>query len=176
MLDAAMQVMLEKGAAISLAEVAALAGVSKSGLIHHFGTRDQLVLEVVKDVHERFREVVLSHLDLSENIPGKMLRAYVRALCDPVPGTVAGSVTAAAAWGGLHTIAEVAAIAEQQHAWWKEQLAADGLSGERIQIVRRAAEGVAAAALAGDEDEAGIARARSLLLELATTGGFSTPI
>jgi hypothetical protein len=52
----------------------------------------------------------------------------------------------------------------------------DGLSAELIQIVRRAAEGVAAAALQGDEDEASIATARRLLLALATNGNFSAPL
>mgnify|MGYP006175265481 CR=1 FL=1 len=80
-LDAATQVILAKGAAVTLDQVASVAGVSKSGLIHHFGSRDQLVIAVVQDVQERFRQTVLSHLDLSENYPGKMLRAYVRALC-----------------------------------------------------------------------------------------------
>ncbi|NEE31590.1 helix-turn-helix transcriptional regulator, partial [Streptomyces sp. SID7982] len=37
-LDAAVQVILDKGAAVTLAQVAAAAGVSKSGLIHHFGS------------------------------------------------------------------------------------------------------------------------------------------
>ncbi|PSK68401.1 hypothetical protein C6W96_34495 [Streptomyces sp. CS149] len=70
-LDAAVQVILDKGAAVTLAQVAAAAGVSKSGLIHHFGSRNQLVVALVEDTHERFRETVRSHLELSENYPGK---------------------------------------------------------------------------------------------------------
>ncbi|MGW6588740.1 TetR/AcrR family transcriptional regulator [Streptomyces globisporus] len=64
--DAAVQVILDQGAAVTLAQVAAAAGVSKSGPIHHFGSRDQLVVALVEDTHERFRETVRSHLDLSE--------------------------------------------------------------------------------------------------------------
>lgn len=176
-LDAATQAISEKGTAVTLAEVATIAGVSKSGLIHHFGNRDQLIIAVVTDVCEKFRETVLAQLDLSENHPGKMLRAYVRALC-------AGSAEAAAArdftstsnWNGLYAIAAVAEVFEEDAAWWSEQLAADGLSAELIQVVRRAAEGVAAAALQGVEDEASIATARRLLLDLATNGTFSPPL
>jgi AcrR family transcriptional regulator len=176
-LDAATQVILERGAAVTLAQVASVAGVSKSGLIHHFGNRDRLVIAVVEDVHERFRETVLSHVDLSENYPGKMLRAYVRALCAGGSDAIAArDYTSAAIWSGLHAIPAVAAVTKEHSAWWSEQFAVDGLTIERIQIVCRAAEGVVAAALHGEEDEASIATARRLLLELATDGTFHTPI
>lgn len=176
-LDAATQVILEKGAAVTLAQVASVAGVSKSGLIHHFGNRDQLVIAVVEDAYERFRETVLGHLDLSENYPGKMLRAYVRALCaESAEAVAAHDFTSLPIWSGLYAIPGVAAVIEKHGAWWSEQFAVDGLSAERIQIVRRAAEGVAAAALSGEEGEASIATARRLLLELATDGTFHAPI
>ncbi|GAB3839166.1 TetR/AcrR family transcriptional regulator [Kribbella italica] len=176
-LDAATQVILERGAAVTLAQVASVAGISKSGLIHHFGNRDQLVIAVVEDAYERFRESVLSHLDLSENYPGKMLRAYVRALCAGSADALdARDVTSAPNWSGLYTIPAVATVVEKHNVWWSEQFALDGLSTERIQIVRRAAEGVAAAVLYGEEDEASILAARRLLLELATDGTFRTPL
>jgi AcrR family transcriptional regulator len=176
-LDAATGLILEKGAAVTLAEVASVAGVSKSGLIHHFGSRDQLVIAVVQDMYGQFRELVMTHLDLSENFPGKMLRAYVRALCAESSEAVAArDFTSASGWSGLHGIPAVATVLEEEDAWWSEQFAMDGLSPERILIVRRAAEGVAAAALHGVEGEAGIASARRLLLDLATDGTFSTPI
>ncbi|WP_162929185.1 TetR/AcrR family transcriptional regulator [Streptomyces sp. YIM 130001] len=176
-LDAAQQVILEKGAAVTLAQVASVAGVSKSGLIHHFGNRDQLVVAVVEDVHDQFRESVLSHLDLSENYPGKMLRAYVRVLCaESTDAVAARDFTSAPMWSGLYAIPAVAAVMSGQSAWWSEQFTLDGLSTERVLIVRRAAEGVAAAGVYGEEGEAGIAAARRLLLELTTEGTFHTPV
>lgn len=45
-LDAATQAILNRGAAVTLAEIATVAGVSKSVLIHHFGNRDQLLVAV----------------------------------------------------------------------------------------------------------------------------------
>lgn len=176
-LEAASQVIMEKGPAITLALVAATAGVSKSGLLHHFGSRDQLVVAVVEDAHERLRESVARHLDLSENYPGKMLRAYVRALCaESTNALAAPDATATAMWGGLHGIPAVVEATERQNAWWTEQFALDGLSPERIQIVRRATEGLVAAALYGEEDAASLATARDLLLELATEGTFADPL
>lgn len=176
-LDAATQVILERGAGVTLAHVAEVAGVSKSGLIHHFGSREQLVIAVVEDVQERFRETVLRHLDLSENHPGKMLRAYVRALCEgSLQPEAVRDFAAPVMWGSLQAIAAVASVSDEYAVWWREQFAADGLSAERIQIVSRAAEGVAVAALYGDEDEATIDTARRLLLDLATDGTFPTPL
>ncbi|MER7805465.1 TetR family transcriptional regulator [Streptomyces parvulus] len=177
MLDAAVQVILDKGAAVTLAQVATAAGVSKSGLIHHFGSRDQLLVALVEDTHERFRETVRSHLDLSENYPGKMLRAYVRALCaGSAEAASARDFTSAPRWGALYTIPAVAPVMEENAAWWDEQLALDGISPERILIVRRAAEGIAVAAIYGEQDKTSISTARDLLLELASEGTFRTPL
>ncbi|MEV1049057.1 TetR/AcrR family transcriptional regulator [Streptomyces sp. NPDC049916] len=176
-LDAATQLVLEKGAAVTLAEVATAAGVSKSGLIHHFGSRDRLIAALVVDAHERFREVVLGHIDLSENHPGKMLRAYVRALCaGSAEATAERDFTSAPMWSGLYTIPAVTPVMEENAAWWNAQLALDGLSADRILIVRRAAEGIALAAVYGEQDEESIATARDLLLELASEGTFRTAI
>lgn len=176
-LDAATRLILEKGTAVTLAEVASIAGVSKSGLIHHFGNRDQLVIAVVEDMFGQFRAAVYAGLDLSENYPGKMLRAYVRALfAGSAEAVAARDFTAASTWNGLRAIPGVAEVVDEHNAWWSEQLAMDGLSAELIQIVRRAAEGVAAAALQGEEDEASIATARRLLLDLATDGTFREPL
>lgn len=176
-LDAATKVILEKGAAVTLAEVADAAGVSKSGLIHHFGSRDRLFIAVVEDVSAQFREAVLAQLDLAENYPGKMLRAYVRALCAGSSDALAArDFTSVSNWSAMYGIAAVAEAFQEHDAWWTEQFAKDGLSADLIQIVRRAAEGVAAAALQGGEDEAGIATARRLLLDLATNRTFSTPL
>ncbi len=172
-LDSAMHAILDRGTGVTLAEIAENAGVSKSGLIHHFGNRDQLFIAVVKDMSELLREAVVAELDLSENHPGKMLRAYVRALCKGgTEAAAARDFASAANWNGLYAIPAIAALLEEDDAWWSEQFAADGLSAERIQIVRRAAEGVVAAALQGGEDESSIATARGLLLELATEGSF----
>lgn len=176
-LDAATTVILEKGSGVTLAQVASAAGVSKSGLIHHFGNRDQLILAVVEDVYEQFRAMVLEHLDLSENYPGKLLRAYVRALSAGSTEAVAvRDLSSAVSWNGLYAIPAVASLVHEQNAEWSKQLAADGLSAERIQIVRRAAEGIAAAAVIGDEDAESIAVAARLLLDLATDGTFRSPL
>ena len=168
-LTAAAEAMVERGTGVSLDHIAKRAGVSKSGLQHHFPSREALVVALVDDVQQQLRENVMSYLDLSENTPGKLLRAYVRAMTSGSTATVQ-YFTAAPTWAGIYQVPKVAEIAAADSKWWNDNLAADGLGPDRIMIVRRAAEGLAAAAAYGDETPATVERARRVLLSLADGG------
>lgn len=80
-LDAASDLMGKHGTSVSLARIAEAAGMSKGGLLHHFPSRNDLIRALGEDCARQLRSEVEGFLDLSENRPGKMLRAYVRALC-----------------------------------------------------------------------------------------------
>lgn len=172
-LAAAAEAMSERGTGVSLDYIAKRAGVSKGGLLHHFANREALLVALVEDSQQRLRESVLGHLDLSENTPGKLLRAYVRALTSGSDAT-AQYFTAAPAWAGIYQIPRVAEIAAADAAWWDENLAADGLSPERIMVVRSAAEGLAAAVAYGDGSAVATTEAAEILLHLASGGDFGT--
>lgn len=171
-LAAAAHAFAEKGTGVSLASIAKAAGVSKGGLLHHFPTREALIVALVDDANRRFRATVQSHLDLSENQPGKMLRAYVRALCSGAEETVE-YFTSAPSWVGVYDIDEVAELSLADERWWSEQFAIDGLSPERIFLVRRAAEGLAAAIAYGRPPVDEVAAQRELLLSLTLGGRLS---
>ncbi|WP_136034711.1 TetR/AcrR family transcriptional regulator [Microbacterium sp. PF5] len=171
-LDAAVEALATHGTGISLAAIAQRAGVSKGGLLHHFPSKDALILALVEDSNRKFREHVAEFLDLSENEPGKMLRAYVRALCSGGEATT-HYFTTAPAWAGIYQIPEIVALSTSDAAWWETQLALDGLSPERIMVVRHAAEGVAASVAYGENDAAYAAQAERLLLGL--TRGEALP-
>ncbi|MDD7963065.1 TetR/AcrR family transcriptional regulator [Microbacterium thalli] len=168
-LAAATEAMSERGTGVSLDHIAKSAGVSKSGLLHHFPNREALLVALVDDAQQQLRENVMNHLDLSENSPGKLLRAYVRAMTSGSEATVQ-YFTAAPTWAGVYQIPRVAEIAAADTQWWNEHLAADGLDPARIMIIRRAAEGLAAAAAYGDETPEAVAQARDILLHLANGG------
>lgn len=170
-LAAAAEAMAERGTGVSLDHIAKRAGVSKGGLLHHFANREALIVALVDDAQQQLRQHVLAHLDLSENTPGKLLRAYVRALTSGSE-TTAQFFTAAPIWTGIHQIPEVAQIAAADAQWWAINLAADGLSPDRILVVRRAAEGMAAAVAYGDETPEAGRRAGELLLHLAGGGAL----
>jgi AcrR family transcriptional regulator len=168
-LTAAAEAMVERGTGVSIDHIAKRAGVSKGGLLHHFPSREALIVAMVDDAQQHLREHVLAHVDLSENTPGKLLRAYVRALTSGAEAAVQ-YFSAAPAWAGIAQIDEVVEITAADAQWWAEQLAADGLPQERIMVVRRAAEGVAAAVAYGEGTLAEAQRAREVLLRLADGG------
>jgi len=164
-LDAAAQVIAKVGTRMTLAQVAEAAGVSKGGLMHHFSGREQLLIAVVDDANDRFRSAVMEHLDLSENAPGKLLRAYVRTLCggDLEAANYFGS---APMWNGLAGLPEIRRVMDEDNAWWEAQIALDGLDSMTLCIVRRAAEGLAAAYSCGEEPRQRLQEARDTLLAM----------
>ena len=165
-LDAAARVVAEQGGGVSLAEVAAAAGVSKGGLLHHFPGRDALLLALAEDVAERLWAEVHAQVDLTENRPGKLLRAYVRVL------TGGGSTVAQLfAPGGLATAIGqppgMDEFLERDARMWREALAADGLEQGRALVVQHAAEGLAVALGTPYLTDGELAAAREHLLALA---------
>ena len=164
-LKAAVKVLAERGTGASLAQIAEVAGVSKSGLLHHFASREQLIIALMEDVVATLREAVMQHLDVSEERPGRLLRAYVRALCSGSED-VLRYFSPTPVWAGVFDFPEAIEVAERDAAWWAEHLAADGLSPRRVLVVRRAAEGLAMAACYGEETQESLAEGRELLLSL----------
>jgi len=165
-LDAAEELIAAQGTAASIAAVAARAGVSKSGLLHHFPSRDALLLAVAERGLQGLVDEVDRHLDPADEAPGRRTRAYVRALCG-------GSATAAALFSPTALLnalldvpgAEALVRADAEH--WRRWFADDGLPAARHLVVRHAAEGLAAAStvppyLSADE----LAAAREALLQL----------
>jgi AcrR family transcriptional regulator len=166
LLEATEQLLHERGTGFSLADVATRAEVSKGGLLHHFPTREALVIAVVEVGLARFREEVMRHVDLAENRAGKVLRGYVRALCGSSAEAVA--TFAPSAWRGVEAITAVAELLRADADRWRETFARDGIAPQRALIVQFAAEGVAAAIALGayiDDDEVDLARTG--LLDLA---------
>jgi AcrR family transcriptional regulator len=171
-LAAAGDAMTEYGTGVSLDQVAKRANVSKGGLLHHFATKELLITALVEDSQRRFRENVFKHLDLAENTSGKLLRAYIRALTSGSEATTQ-YFSAGPVWAGIYRIPEVVTLTESDSKWWAENLAADGLSPDRILVIRRAVEGFAIAVAYGDDTFTHADEARELFLRLASGGQFS---
>jgi AcrR family transcriptional regulator len=166
LLDATEHLLHERGTGFSLADVATRAEVSKGGLLHHFPTREALVIAVVEDGLARFRDEVMRHVDLAENRAGKVLRGYVRALCGSSAEAVA--TFAPSTWHGVDNITAVAELLHADADRWRDTFARDGIAPRRALVVQFAAEGVAAAIALGayiNDDEVDLARAS--LLDLA---------
>lgn len=160
---------------MSIAEIAEIAGVTKGGVTHHFPTRDGLLLATLTEALDNFRQSVEAHLDITENIPGKMHRAYIRALCGGSPDAMR-FFASFASWSTVSGTPELDAKIEADSEVWTKAFAADGLHPERSMVTTRAAESVAATlALVGIPDSEYIVWARTVLLEMTMTPGPLVP-
>jgi AcrR family transcriptional regulator len=80
-LDAASHIVAEQGIdAFTLDAVAQAAGVSKGGLLHHFSSKEALILELIVYVLATFEADMEQALDPGEpdRTPGRWTRAYIR--------------------------------------------------------------------------------------------------
>lgn len=165
-LEAAERLFSERGAGVSLADIAEGAGVAKGGLMHHFPSRDALIYGVMEHCAVRMWEEVRAHIDLGEVRAGQFTRGYVRALTGDSDylSSVYSPTGLIAVFGNA---AEVQDIFERDAALWNAAFAADGLSTERVLVIRYAAEGLALAAGSPYVTPAALTLGRSALLALA---------
>lgn len=140
-LAAATVVIREQGTGVSLVVIAEAAGVSKGGLLHHFPSRDELFLAVAEDSVNQLRSRVHELVDLSENRPGKMLRAYIRAFFDG-GNDVQDYFEFSGLWSMLKVIPGVAELLQEDTDWWRARFAEDGLHPDRIMLAQYATEGI----------------------------------
>lgn len=78
LLDAAQTVVLQSGgASITLDAVAAEAGVSKGGLLHHFPTKEKLIEAMVVRIVAEWRQDVLDAIEAQPVGPGRVARAFL---------------------------------------------------------------------------------------------------
>jgi AcrR family transcriptional regulator len=165
-LDAAARTVAAQGAGASLDAIARTAGVSKGSLLHHFGSRDALLLALAEDLAEQFHAEVNAALDPADLAPGRVVRAYVNVTFDTLAG-----VSTAPEWilvgAALAAVPGVSDLMQRDKRRWDEALAADGLHPQRILVVTRASDGAAlAGAFEGGYDREILRRTRELLLAL----------
>lgn len=173
-LQATSEIVRDRGAGFSIVEVATRAGVSKSGLLHHFPSKDELLTAVVARSITGFRQAVLDQVDLTENRPGKLVRGYIRALCGASEEAMQ-AIAPADQGGYLDDLPAITELLEEDATWWRDMFARDGLPLGRALAVTYAAEGVASAVQHGiylTDDELDAVRAELLALaEPATAEG-----
>jgi AcrR family transcriptional regulator len=165
-LEAAVQLMSEQGAGVSLADIAAQAGVSKGALTHHYRSRGALEEAILIDSAERFWTDVHEHVDLSENRSGKLLRGYIRAL-------TSGSAVTREVFSPTSILVVIGNNQDMHHLMvqdaerWRAAFAADGLDPALSLVLRHAAEGLAAGIDTPYLTTTELNQARATLLHLA---------
>ncbi|MEU4693513.1 TetR/AcrR family transcriptional regulator [Actinoplanes sp. NPDC023714] len=147
-LEAAGEVIRTRGLHASLDDIARHAGVSKGGLIYHFASKDDLLLELARTLIARFRADVESRLDPTDTAPGRFTRAYIRALLAP-PEDEAAARRSIALISQLSTVPAVAALVDADTELLNAELLADGLPLDVTTLVTAAADGVSSAPMWG---------------------------
>ena len=151
LLDAAIDVIRRDGArALTLDAVAAEAGVSKGGLLYHFGSKRALVDGLVERWLDEF-EAAFGQ--------GSPAVAYVRA-CDLA---AAGPRKTASEFGLLAALIEeprVLEVVRERYAGWMERILADAADPVDAWLVRLAADGLWYSDLLGVPTPAGDDRRR----------------
>ncbi|MBB4693749.1 TetR/AcrR family transcriptional regulator [Paractinoplanes abujensis] len=166
-LDAAARTVAAQGAGVSLDVIARDAGVSKSGLLHHFRSRDQLLRELAEDQMQQFRTAVDAAVDPRDHAAGRLVRGYVNAVFDELKdGSVAPEHIRLVA--ALSTVPGVDEVMRADTRHWTEQFEADGLHPDRVLLITQAADGASLAAIyEGEPNPAKRQRTRELLLRLS---------
>lgn len=144
-LKATLTALNKYGSAATLQNIADLAGVSKSGLLHHFVNKDELMKKVADDFFSNFRAEVMRNVDLTENRPGKILRAYVRTLCREDQRDLYDYHMFLSICSALTENSQMRERVELDSEEWRTDLSSDGIDSTTVSIVRYAAEGLAAA-------------------------------
>ncbi|MEV4135185.1 TetR/AcrR family transcriptional regulator [Dactylosporangium sp. NPDC049742] len=169
-LDAAAEVVGTHGAGASVDTIARHAGVSKGGVLHHFKSRDQMLLALAEDLIEQFRAAVHAAIDPHDNAPGRLARGYVNATFDElVSGD--GNSEFAVLVATLFSVPGVAELLRQDSRRWAEAFDADGLHPQRARVIMHAADGASIAGLYGGSDLEALEQSRHLLLALSRQEG-----
>lgn len=172
-LDAAERLFAERGSNVSIADIAAAAGVTKSGLMHHFPSRDALIHGVAQHVTDRMWQEVHAHIDLSENRPGKFARGYIRAM-------TGGSEYLTRVYSPASLMAFILVTPELDALFKRDAhnldaaFAGDGLPHARTLTIRFAAEGLASSIGSPYLTDDDLATARAELLALTELEAPST--
>ena len=97
-LAAALLIATRDGAAsLTLDAVAKEAAISKGGLMHHFPSKDALVLALVEKLVFEFEGMVLARADMDPEPIGRYVRAFMDAMESPELATLGRALLAAVA-------------------------------------------------------------------------------
>ncbi|MEV5705633.1 TetR/AcrR family transcriptional regulator [Actinoallomurus sp. NPDC052274] len=139
-LDAVERVLVSAGAdAVRLDAVAAEAGVSKGGLLHHFRSKQALLEGVLNRLVDRFE----AELPPGGSPPGAFTRAWLDATIPDAdaPARDHTDQVSVALLAGMSGGPEVLAALRRHYETWQRRLADDGLDPATATLVRLAVDG-----------------------------------
>ncbi|GMA31069.1 TetR/AcrR family transcriptional regulator [Litorihabitans aurantiacus] len=175
LLEAAGGAISRQGVNVSLDVIARSAGVSKGGLLHHFPTREELLVAVMRHLLAEF-DAAVEHALLAEpeGEPGRLARAYVAAVFDDLADgeRAREKVTLMGMIGSSPGVEEHVRMDDEA---WRVRLEDDGLDPVRVQVVTKAADGATGALLWSRTDAGAYDELRRTLIAMTRTTGPLLP-
>lgn len=141
-LAAATSLFNEHGSTTSIAEIAKEAGISKSGLLHHFGSKDALIEAIVTNAIAEFDSVIRENIDPNDVAPGRLLRAYIRALTLNESRVIA-VISPTGLMSKFESSPTLDALFEADSTRWREFFMSDQMPLGTVVAIRGAAESLA---------------------------------
>lgn len=152
LLSAARVALTRHGAQVSVEVIARVAGVSKGGLLHHFSSKNDLFLALVRQLFDAFDTDVERLRRQEPPGPGQLTRAYVRATCREHESDE--FVEHAATLSILRSVEPVMRYASERVDAWRNALDSDGLAPSLVSLIVLATDGLAVASLYGRQGTA----------------------
>lgn len=123
----------------SLDAVAEAAGVSKGGLMHHFGSKDALLQAAARDAIDRFEVQMAAEMAAGVREPGDFTRAYVELILgDGVDGVDSQHLSPIL----LNYLRLAGQDAASRFRHWQAWTDVDGIDVDLATIVRLAVDGL----------------------------------
>ncbi len=168
-LQSVTRIIAEEGAdALTIDEVAKSAAMSKGGVLHHFPSKEALLLAAIRHVLDLFDETV-DRLQRSDPArPGAYARAYLRA-CAESFGQPSGERLAF-----LHQFRSIPSTVELVRAYkerWRQRIEDDGLAPATAHLVRYTSHGIWLAATAAEKKPESFETMIDCLLHMAGADG-----
>jgi AcrR family transcriptional regulator len=148
LLRSAAEAIRSRGPSASLEDIAKHAGITKSGLIYHFASKDALIIELIESLLERLHADVERCVDRGDDQPGRLTRGYIRAMLAPSSDQAAARETLALLVQ-LMTIPAVRDIARADAEKMEAKLRSDGLPDDVLTLVISSTDGAHSAPLWG---------------------------
>jgi AcrR family transcriptional regulator len=143
MLDAAEAVVVRQGIAnLTLEAVAAEAGMSKGGLLHHFPNKDRLVEALVVRCAEHWREGSAQAYECTPEGPGRMARALLSHLGNAKEWTEQCQRTSSATFAALALNPRLIEPMRAVYSEMRQRIAEDGLDPGIGETVLAAMDGL----------------------------------
>lgn len=181
-LQSVARIVSEEGAgALTIDEVAKSAALSKGGVLHHFPSKEALLLAAFAHDLDSFEEEVARLQQEDPATPGAYTRAYLRACVESFGPTGDDCLTFLHQFRAIPSTVRLVRSYKER---WMHRVEQDGLNPAIANLVRYVGDGIWLASTAAEAKPASFDEMVELLLRLAgtddgdgrpeTAGGFST--